>query len=125
MLPFIAAKRLSSFPWAPSPARENLKILRELRVSSEQRERVVQFYIHDLNLTTLEKDGWSCPGQAAVFFYPSYISNKKKIEPPRRQERAGFLYESLRLHSGQAGTPADRALAGVTIPTKGSCPAPA
>ena len=45
----------------------------------------------------------------------SYIFNKKKIEPLRREEREGFLFES--------GTPADRALAGVTIRTKGSCPA--
>jgi hypothetical protein len=39
----------------------------------------------------------------------------KKIETRRREEREGLLFES--------GTPADRALAGVTIRTKGSCPA--
>jgi hypothetical protein len=41
--------------------------------------------------------------------------NKKRIEPLRREAREGFLYES--------GTPADRALAGVTIRTKGLCSA--
>jgi len=35
----------------------------------------------------------------------------KKIEPRRREEREGILYES--------GTPAGRALAGVTIRTEG------
>jgi hypothetical protein len=43
-------------------------------------------------------------GPLTVFY------NKKKIEPPRREEREGLLFES--------GTPADRALAGVTIRTK-------
>jgi hypothetical protein len=38
---------------------------------------------------------------------------KKKIEPLRREEREGVLYES--------GTPADKALADVAIRTKGSC----
>jgi len=36
----------------------------------------------------------------------------KKIEPLRREEREGLLFES--------GTPADKALAGVAIRTKGS-----
>jgi hypothetical protein len=39
----------------------------------------------------------------------------QQIEPLRREEREEFLFES--------GTQADRALACVTIQTKGSCPA--
>jgi len=42
----------------------------------------------------------------------AFSSLKKKIEPLRREEREGFLYES--------GTPADRALAGDAIRPKGS-----
>jgi len=40
-----------------------------------------------------------------------FFFNKKKIEPLRREEREGFLYES--------GTPADKALAGGYDSNKG------